>query len=154
MPATNISDAPQTDTHAAAPHSVVPSARRLYRVVLHLARCHDFPEGSALHGYAFEAPLGADGHLDPRAWSELRERCHVRRFWGDEPDRVGHLVHRRGGAGGATWCFAYSDARGQDIEEGHHLQEHQFVAGDYVSIRQDDGHQATFEIIEVSEIRP
>ena len=32
-------------------------------------------------------------------WRHPRDRCYVRRFWGEEHDRVGHLVHRRVGQG-------------------------------------------------------
>jgi hypothetical protein len=120
-------------------------------ITLHMARCKAFPNGSAGHGYAFVAPLDADGHLDAEAWRATRERCHVRRFWGEERDRIGHLVHRRGGAGGATWCFAFRDARGDDDEAGHHLASHRFVPGEYVSIREEDDEVNTFQIAAVAE---
>ena len=108
----------------------------LQRITLHLARTPEYPEGSATHGYEIVAPLDGSGHLDPHAWQEERARCHVRRFWASEPDRVGRLVHRPGGSGGATWVIDYDDtSTGEREEEGYHLNTHRFVEGEYVSIR-------------------
>ncbi len=136
-------------------HSPAPAPLRtkpetgLNLITLHLARCADFPAGSDQHGYSFVAPLTADGHLDPGAWHEQRHRCYVRRFWAGEPDRVGHLAHRAGGAGGATWCFQYHDVIGTDAETGSHLQNHRFAPGEYVSILQDDDEMKTFKVTDV-----
>src|SRR6478672_5948594 len=94
----------------------------------------------------------ADGHLDAGAWHEQRHRCYVRRFWAGEPDRIGHLVHRRGGSGGATWCFEYNDVIGAEAEAGHHLQQHRFVPGEYVSILQDDEELKTFKVADVRKV--
>jgi hypothetical protein len=126
-----------------------PTNVSLQLITRDLARCADYPSGSTRHGYSFVAPLTTDGHLDADAWPEERHRCYVRRFWGDETARVGHLVHERGGAGGATWCFEYSDIRGTETERGHHLQDHRFVLGEYVSVLQDDEEMKTFKVIDV-----
>ncbi|WP_262032276.1 hypothetical protein [Microvirga sp. Mcv34] len=77
----------------------------LYRITLHLARSKQFPEGSLRYGYELTAPLDAQGHLDQEEWVEKRAYCRVRRFWLDEGERHGVLVHRSGGAGGATWMI-------------------------------------------------
>jgi hypothetical protein len=37
---------------------------------LPLSRGPGFPEGGIDHGYEFDAPLGADGELDPVLWRE------------------------------------------------------------------------------------
>ena len=133
-----------------APNTLPDSGLRL--ITLDLARCADFPTGSVRHGYSFVAPLTADGHLDAGAWHEQRHRCYVRRFWAGEPDRIGHLVHRRGGSGGATWCFEYNDVIGTEAEAGHHLQQHCFVSGEYVSILQDDEELKTFKVADVRKV--
>jgi hypothetical protein len=52
----------------------------LKRIVLHLARSKEHPEGSSRHGYDLVAPLDAAGRLDAHAWREARARCRVRRF--------------------------------------------------------------------------
>jgi hypothetical protein len=118
-------------------------------ITLHLARCPRFPEGSPSKGYRFIAPLDADGRIDPALWHDRRQRCLVNRFWDDQPTKSGHLVHRAGGAGGATWCFNYPDAGTDDV--GKHLDDHRFLPGEYVSIKEDHGDWATFQ---VSDVRP
>lgn len=121
----------------------------LHVITLHLARTSGYPEGSTRHGYELCAPLDAAGHIDAQAWRESRELCRVRRFWAGEPDRHGWLVHRAGGPGGATWCIDYDDARSEDDEFGYRLDNHRFVTGDYVSIRDDEGELLPFRIATV-----
>ena len=75
----------------------------LKKIRLNLARTHEFPNGSNRHGYEFAAPLGADGHIDAAAWKKVRDHCRVRRFWGNEDEDIGHLLHRPGG----SWAFHY-----------------------------------------------
>ncbi len=122
------------------------------RVLLHLARSKDFPDGSARHGYEIVAPLDVDGHLDVDAWRGHRQACRVRRFWGGERDETGLLVHRPGGVGGSTWGFDYDSARGDDDEAGYRLGSHTFKAGEYVSIRDDEGDMHTFRVVTVDKI--
>ncbi len=113
----------------------------LQRVRLELARCPDFPEGSHEHGYDFIAPLNRDGHIDAEAWKLLRDRCRVKRFWGDEPDEVGHIIHKPGGA----WAFHY-DIRGDATHDdtGYHFDTHKLVPGEYISLKEQDGVLRTF----------
>ena len=110
--------------------------RMLQRVRLELARCHDFPNGSHAHGYDFIVPIDQNGHIDLDAWRLVRERCRVRRFWEGDPDEVGHVVHKRGGA----WAFHY-DIRGDAAhdEPGYHFETHKLMPGEYVSIKEQDG---------------
>jgi hypothetical protein len=68
----------------------------LHHITLHLARSKDFPEGSARHGYEITAPLDEQGRLDQEEWARKRTHCRVRRFWPNEADRQGVLVHRPG----------------------------------------------------------
>lgn len=123
----------------------------LHVITLHLARTPGHPDGSARHGYEIQAPLDAAGHIDAEAWQESRALCRVRRFWAGEPDRHGWLVHRAGGAGGATWCIDYDDARSEDDEFGYRLDNHRFIVGNYVSIRDSDGEMLPFRIAAVKE---
>ncbi|MGU3664003.1 hypothetical protein ACLBX9_07435 [Methylobacterium sp. A49B] len=123
----------------------------LRRVILTLARCPEHPDGSVGRGYEVVAPLGTDGHLDAVLWNGTRDRCRVRRFWTGEPDRHGRLVHRAGGAGGATWLIDYDDRTDDDDEPGYRLGTHTFVEGEYVSIREaDDEAYHTFKVARVS----
>lgn len=78
----------------------------LSHIILRLARSKDFPERSLRRGYDIRAVLDASGHLSVDAWRDHRTAFSVQRFWDDEPVRHGTLLHRAGGAGGATWSVA------------------------------------------------
>jgi hypothetical protein len=119
----------------------------LKKIRLNLARTREFPNGSNRHGYEFAAPLDAAGHIDVEGWKTLRENCRVRRFWADEEEDLGHLVHRPGG----SWAFRYDIAGDEDDEAGYRLGDHAFVPGEYVSIRDEDGELHTFQVVTVTE---
>lgn len=121
----------------------------LYRIVLHLARSREFPDGSDRRGYEIHAPLDASGHLDPEEWKHRKRSCRVRRFWAGEPARHGLLIHRAGGAEGATWLLDYDDSTETDDEAGYRLGSHRFAKGEYVSVKDEDGSMHTFRIDEV-----
>ena len=70
----------------------------LKRIRLELARTPDFPEGSPAHGYEFVAPLDTRGHLNSSEWPQAKGACTVRRFWSNQPDEHGALIHRRNGS--------------------------------------------------------
>ncbi len=117
----------------------------LRKVRLELARCRDFPQGSAHRGYEFVAPLTPEGTLDAQAWPKLRDRCTVRRFWPGEDDETGHIVHARG----HDWAFRYDGAPEESEEPIFNFDRHQVVEGEYVSITEHDGIQRTFRIVSV-----
>jgi hypothetical protein len=124
----------------------------LQRILLHLARTHDFPDGSARHGYEIIAPLDSDGRLNGVEWCSKRAYCRVLRFWGTDPDQRGLLVHRPGGAGGATWMIDYDQDRADDDEAGYRLGTRTFRVGDYVSICDADGDMNTFKVADVQSV--
>jgi hypothetical protein len=121
---------------------------KLKKVTLHAARSKAFPEGSIRHGYVFVAPLSDEGKIDAEAWRAHRGECFVHRFWADEPELRGLLVHRPGGRGGANWAFELGEAR-DDEEEGFRFADHAFRAGEYVSLREEDGELMTFRVVSV-----
>lgn len=121
----------------------------LKRIRLNLARSKEFPFGSARHGYEFVAPLDASSHIDVELWRKYRDNCRVRRFWEGEPDEVGRLVHLPGTQDRAYWVFDYDGASGAGDEAGYRFGAHAFVAGEYVSIRDDNGEMHTFEVAAV-----
>ena len=121
----------------------------LKRIRLHLARSKEFPDGSSRHGYEFVAPIDAKGHIDPELWRQHREHCRVRRFWDGEPEQVGRLLHKPGGAEHARWVFDYDESRADDDEAGYRFGGHVFVPGEYVSITEDDGDIHTFRVVSV-----
>lgn len=116
----------------------------LRRVRLELARSAEFPEGSAAHGYEFIAPLANGGHFDSTEWTEARDRCTVRRFWGAAPEEHGKLIHRRD-----AWAFSYVPGSDADDEPIFRLDRHTMKPGEYVSITEHDGVQRTFRVAAV-----
>jgi hypothetical protein len=123
--------------------------KKLRHVRLELARDHEFPNGSTRHGYEFIAPLDGHGQLDLEAYKHLKDRARVRRFWGDDPEEIGHILHKRGG----VWAFHYDihgDA-GHD-EAGFRFDTHKFMPGEYVSLKEQDGTLRTFRVTKVGEL--
>ena len=119
--------------------------KTLRKIRLNLARTKEHPQGSARHGYEFTAPLDDTGHIDAAIWKKEREHCRVRRFWGDEEEELGHLIHRPGG----SWAFQY-DIEGEDDDEaGYRFGSHAFQPGEYVSIKDEDGDLHTFQVVTV-----
>ncbi|MDQ0469827.1 hypothetical protein [Labrys wisconsinensis] len=125
----------------------------LHRIILHLARAPDHPDGSDRIGYELLAPLDGDGHLDPIGWQQVRALCHVRRFAPDEPERGGLLVHRPGGTGGATWLIDFGRGAAGDDESGHRLETHVFRKGECISIGNARRRLRTFRIVDVQPVR-
>ena len=82
----------------------------LKRIRLELARTPDFPDGSASRGYEFLAPLDARGRLDSGSWRKAKAACTVRRFWQNEPDEHGVLIHRKDD----RWAFSYAPGDDDD----------------------------------------
>lgn len=116
----------------------------LKKIRLELARTPEFPDGSARHGYEIVAPLDGNGHVDVESWRDDKKACTVRRFWADEDDEVGRLVHTRH----RTWAFSY--APGEDDDEPiYRLQDHVFRVGEYVSITEHDGVTRPFRVVDI-----
>jgi hypothetical protein len=120
----------------------------LAQIRLELARTPEFPEGSTRHGYEFIAPLNGDAHIDPKAWQELKDRCEVTRFWGDEEPEQGMLRHV-----GKGWRFDYDASNDSDDEPFFKLDRHALTPGAYVSITEHDGAQRPFKVVSVTPIR-
>lgn len=120
----------------------------LKKIRLNLARTKDYPQGSARHGYEFTAPLDQTGHIDAATWKKERAHCRVRRFWGDEEEEIGHLIHRPGG----SWAFHYDIDGDDDDEAGYRFGTHAFNPGEYVSIKDEDGDLHTFQVVTVQSI--
>ena len=120
----------------------------LKRIRLELARDHDFPQGSNERGYEFTAPLDDNGKITAAEWKSQRDKCRVRRFWGNEDDEVGHLVRKPGG----SWAFHY-DIHGDedDDETGYRFGDHVFQLGEYVSILEHDDHLRTFRVTRIND---
>ncbi len=117
----------------------------LQKVRLELARNTEFPEGSAAHGYEFNAPLDSDSHISKEVWNEHAADCVVKRFWGDEEEEHGRLIHL-----GDRWMFHYTGMDEADDEPLFRMGDHVFAPGEYVSITEHDGVQRTFKVARVT----
>ena len=126
--------------------------QHLKHIRLELARSKEYPAGSARHGYDLIAPLDREGHIDPELWRKYRNNCRVRRFWDDEDEAVGHLVHKPGGAEHARWLFDYGAGDDEDEEAGYRFGAHRFSTGEYVSIRDHNGEFHTFQVMSVKPV--
>ena len=73
----------------------------------------------------------------------------MRRFWGDEAEQIGRLVHKPGGAEHARWLFDYDETADDDDEAGYRFGVHAFSPGEYVSIRDDEDELHTFKVMTV-----
>ncbi|MCA0407078.1 MAG: hypothetical protein LCH39_13120 [Proteobacteria bacterium] len=124
----------------------------LKRITLHIARSKEYPNGSAAHGYEFIAPLDESAHLDAAGWKANKAACTVRRFWGDEEEEKGHLVHRGGATKGGSWAFVYDLSAQEDDEAGYRFGAHSFNPGEYVSIKDEDDEMHTFVVAYVDPV--
>lgn len=115
----------------------------LHAIRLELARGTEFPEGSPRHGYEFVAPLDKAGRFDASEWSKNRSACIVRRFWGDQAEEKGSLIHTRR----KNWAFSYVPAADEDDEPIFRFDRHVFKQGEYISVTEHDGIQRTFRIV-------
>jgi len=60
---------------------------------LELASSWQFPRGSAGRSYLVRLPLTDEGAIDREALEAQPSRATVRRYWPNEADMVGQLVH-------------------------------------------------------------
>jgi hypothetical protein len=127
------------------------TAVALKRIRLNLARSKEFPDGSARYGYEIVAPLDDTGLIDPVAWKNHRAECHVKRIWDGEETDAGLLVHKPGGAEHARWVFDHDPKDQSDDEAGYRFGSHIFSPGEYVSIRDAEGHMHTFLVASVAD---
>jgi hypothetical protein len=114
----------------------------LYRVMLKLAHCREFPDGTTACGYELMLPLTSDRRLDFRAWLRHRHGNYVCRFWPKEEWR-GELKHDRHG-----WFFAFGHGEASD-EAILRRGDDRFIAGERIPITEFDGQTRIFRVVEV-----
>ena len=119
-------------------------AMTLKQIRLEVGRDKDYPAGNRNCGYSFSAPHDSQGRLDAKAWKIFRSQCHVTRFREGAKPEIGHLVRKRSG----TWAFHYDVFGDEDDDEtGCRFGDEQFVAGEYVSIKEHDDKMRTFKVV-------
>jgi len=114
-----------------------------YEVRLELARTPDHPDGSNQHGYQLRVPLDATWHLDEAEWRLHKDKAIVHRFWENEDDQYGNLIHTRH----RTWAISYEPGEDDDTPL-FHLETHLLKQGEYISINEHDGETLPFKIVE------
>jgi hypothetical protein len=117
----------------------------LRRIRLELARTPEFPEGNRAHGYEFVAPVTGDAHIDPKAWKELKPRCRVSHFSGEDVEH-GFLRHT-----GRGWRFDFGRSIDSD-EPLFKLDRHSLTPGAYISITEHDGVLRPFRVVSVTPV--
>ncbi len=118
---------------------------------LELASNWEFPRGSAGRSYLIRLPLTADGAIDAESLQSQPARATVRRYWPNQPDMLGYLVHTPSG-----YAIRYeangSKPSGAAPGEGALAQRlFQFGPGairigEEVSLTEPDGNDARFRI--------
>jgi hypothetical protein len=121
------------------------SLSHLRRIKVTLARTKDHPEGSERDGYDFVAPLDDDSRISLEGWKRQRNVCFVHRIRDGVVEERGLLVHRPGGRSG-IWAFDYEGRTGAEDEPGYRFGDHVFQAGEYVSIRDEEGQLKTYKV--------
>lgn len=113
---------------------------------LELARTREFPEGSASRAYLLHLPLGDDGLIDQALLGAAPARATVRRFWPNEPDLSGYVIHTPRG-----WALSYRPGE-EDDENIFHLENHPIRMGEYVTLTEPDGRQLPFRVASLKQL--
>lgn len=77
----------------AAPGAAISSTMKWKMIRLELACSWQFPRGSAGRNYLIRLPLTEEGSIDASALEGHPLRATVRRYWPNQADMVGRLVH-------------------------------------------------------------
>lgn len=109
-------------------------------VRLELGDTKAFPSGSASRCYHIRAPLHESGLLDEHTYGEDRRRASARRYWPDEPDRIGYLLNVDG-----RWVLSF-DGMDTIIENPRVV----FKVGNTIWLREPSGKSQPFRVAAVN----
>lgn len=116
--------------------------RMVWTVIrLELARTPEFPEGSAARAYLLRLPLDALGMIDASAFEASPQLATVRRYWPNERDKEGYVLHKR-----RNWVFSYAPGE-EDDEALFHLETHPIRLGEFVTVTETDGERLPFRVV-------
>jgi len=108
---------------------------------LELAETRHFPKGSAVRAYLLRLPLDAQGRIEMGEMELRPGQATVRRYWPNEPDRLGHVVRARSG-----WQFRYGP-RDAGAAAQFHLDEPAIALLGRVSVTEPAGERLPFRIL-------
>ena len=121
----------------------------LKHITLNLAREPDFPEGSAECGYDIVAPLDAAGHLDLEGWHKAKRNAAYGGSGSVKTTGRGCSCIRQAGRMAQPGGSITNLNRARKRNPATGSTSHQFVANEYVVIRDASGHPHTFKIKEI-----
>lgn len=107
---------------------------------LELARTPAFPNGSAARSHVLRLPLGKDGLIDQQEYRVRPELATARRFWPNEPDRHGTLLHSDGG-----WALSYGPGD-DDSARIYRLDAQAIQQGGQLTLTTADGERLPFVV--------
>lgn len=119
---------------------------------LELASNWEFPRGSAGRSYLIRLPVTEDGVIDAVTLESQPARATVRRYWANEADMLGYLVHTPLGYAIRYEANDNSKLNGSSDSNGHADQPlFQFGAesikmGEQIFLTEPDGRQLRFRI--------
>lgn len=119
---------------------------------LELASSWQFPRGSVGRSYLVRLPLGEDGAIDAAALEAQPSRATVRRYWPNEADMIGHLVHTSMGyairyeMNGSAKLNGYSGANGHGQPRLFQFGAAAIKVGEEILLTEPDGHQVRYRI--------
>lgn len=118
---------------------------------LELASSWQFPRGSAGRSYLVRVPLTDDGAIDAVALEAQPARATVRRYWPNEADMVGQLVHTAAGYAIQYDLNGLAQASRQGANGHSEPRTVQFGGdairlGDEICLTEPDGNQARYRI--------
>ena len=116
-------------------------------VRLELASSWQFPRGSAGRSYLIRLPLTEQGAIDTAALANQPMRATVRRYWPNEADMVGRLVHTSMG-----FAIQYEHGSARLNHCGQHFYQfgaEAIEAGEEIFLTELDGHQVRYRIADL-----
>ena len=123
-------------------------------VRLELASNWEFPRGSAGRSYLIRLPLNEDGAIDTDTLESQPARATVRRYWPNQADMLGNLIHTQTG-----YAIRYemngSSLNGGACANGNatpglvHFGADAIKIGEEVFLTEPDGRQARFRVADV-----
>jgi hypothetical protein len=119
---------------------------------LELASSWQFPRGSAGRSYLVRLPLKDDGTIDTTALEAQPARATVRRYWPNEADMIGQLVHTPMGYAIQYEMNGTARLNGDSGTNGHgETRLLQFGAdaikvGEEIFLTEPDGHQVRYRV--------